>query len=175
MGDGKIGAVSDAGPLVHLAEIDHLPLLSIFDTLHIPNAVWQETVGQGRVSETSLLTLANVKRHTLVKKDAARFVRESGFEKLHAGERECLYLCRQLKVPTLLTDDLAVREAAHALAIQPVGSLGIVVRACLEERIPQAEAEQCMFALYDVSSLYITRTIVDMAIEQLHSSITGES
>ena len=87
---------------------------------------------------------------------------------LHAGERECLCLCQSLDARTLLTDDLAVREAAWRLNLQPVGSLGIVIRACLTEFISLAEAEQRIVQLYEISSLYVTRTIVEIAIEQLY-------
>ena len=45
MGNERLIAVPDAGPLIHLAEIDCLSLLCIADQLHIPQAVWQETVG----------------------------------------------------------------------------------------------------------------------------------
>ena len=68
---------------------------------------------------------------------------------------------------TLLTDDLAVREAAKSLNLTPVGSLGIVVRAYHLGNISLAEAEYCLNALYDVSSLFVTRAIVGLAIEQL--------
>ena len=37
-----LAAVSDAGPLIHLAEIDSLELLSAFDTHLIPETVYDE-------------------------------------------------------------------------------------------------------------------------------------
>jgi hypothetical protein len=37
-----LAAVSDAGPLIHLAEIDSLELLSRFDTLLVPETVYEE-------------------------------------------------------------------------------------------------------------------------------------
>ena len=37
-----LAAVSDAGPLIHLAEIDSVELLSTFDTLLVPEAVYRE-------------------------------------------------------------------------------------------------------------------------------------
>ncbi len=40
---GMSVAVADAGPLIHLHEIDRLSLLQLFALLHIPDAVWQET------------------------------------------------------------------------------------------------------------------------------------
>jgi len=42
VGLGKLAAVADTGPLIHLTEIDCLHLLSIFEELHIPEGVWQE-------------------------------------------------------------------------------------------------------------------------------------
>jgi hypothetical protein len=58
-------AVADAGPLIHLTEIGCLPLLRVFDILHIPEAVWWETVGHGRVEQGDVLGLGTVQRHTL--------------------------------------------------------------------------------------------------------------
>lgn len=58
-------AVADAGSLIHLTEVGCLPLLCIFDTLHIPDAVWSETVGQGRVPQGDFLGLGIVQRHTM--------------------------------------------------------------------------------------------------------------
>jgi predicted nucleic acid-binding protein len=73
-------------------------------------------------------------------------------------------------VPILLTDDLAVREAAKHLNLTPVGSLGIVARAYRLGYLSLSDAERHIANLYDVSSLFVTRTIVDLAIEQLHKT-----
>jgi hypothetical protein len=48
-----------------------------------------------------------------------------------------------------------------------VGSLGVVVKAYRLERISQSDAERYISGLYDVSSLFVTREIVEQAIEQL--------
>ena len=55
MGTGAIAVVSDAGPLIHLAEIDALHLLSIFARLHIPQAVWLEITERERISTSAWL------------------------------------------------------------------------------------------------------------------------
>lgn len=169
MGSGRVkAAVVDAGPLIHLTEIGCLQLLRIFEVLHISDAVWSETVEQGGVPQSDVLGLENVQRHTLYPAEVTRFVQENGLEYLHLGERECLCLCRQMGVSILLTDDLAVREAAKRLTLTPVGSLGIVVRAYRLGHISLADAERHITALYDVSSLFVTRAIVELAIEHLH-------
>jgi predicted nucleic acid-binding protein len=171
MGSGAVkAAVVDAGPLIHLTEIDGLALLRIFAALHIPDAVWSETVRPDRVREVELAELRNVHRHTLPQAHVAQFLQETGLEALQAGDVECLYLCQHTRVSTLLTDDLSVREVAKRLSLTPVGSLGIVVRAYRTAHITLADAESYLNALYDTSSLFVTRAIVDLAIAQLRQS-----
>jgi hypothetical protein len=41
MGPGRLAAVADTGPLIHLAEVDCLPLLSIFEVRNVPEGVWR--------------------------------------------------------------------------------------------------------------------------------------
>ncbi len=160
-------AVSDAGPLIHLNEIGNLALLRVFETVHIPQGVWNETVGMLRVPEDALLQLRIVRRHVLLADQVSQFSEQNDLADLHDGERECLCLCRQLDASLLLTDDLAVRDRTKKLNLTPIGSLGIVVRAYRMRQIPLDEAQNCLNKLYDVSSLFVTRTIVELAIEEL--------
>jgi predicted nucleic acid-binding protein len=164
-------AVADAGPLIHLHEIDRFSLLQLFVPLYIPDAVWQETVGQGRLTPDDVLPLVDVQRSPLSQSEIDRFIQDNCLEDLQAGECQCLYLCQQIQVPLILTDDLAVRDAAKQLQLTPVGSLGIVVRAYRQGFITLAEAENAITQLYDVSSLFVTRAIVELAIEQLRQSL----
>ena len=113
------------------------------------------------------LNLNNIRHHTLAASDVDHFVQTHSLSNLHVGERESLYLCNQLDIPLLLTDDLAVREAAKWLCVRPVGSLGIVVRGYKEGVLTYSEAEKSLIALYEESSLFVTQTIVEIAIEQL--------
>jgi predicted nucleic acid-binding protein len=160
-------AVTDAGPLIHLTEVGCLELVHIFDILHLPDAVWFETVERGRVPSDVLQKLHVVRRHTIPDTAVERFVQENGLAHLQAGERECLYLRQHINVPTLLTDDLAVRDAAKRLHVTPVGSLGVVVRAYQQSHVTLTEAERHITALYAVSSLFVTRAIVELALEHL--------
>ena len=117
--------------------------------------------------EVDLAGLSNVHQHTLPPADVAQFVQERSLEALQAGDTECLYLCQHLSISTLLTDDLSVREAARRLSLTPVGSLGVVVRAYHQRDITLDDAERYIMSLYDISSLFVTRALVDVAIEQL--------
>jgi predicted nucleic acid-binding protein len=170
VGPGRISVVSDAGPLIHLAEIDCLPLLSIFENVHIPHAVRQELEKHEQPFQRDVSGLDNIRQHILPHVKVTSFIKSNNLEELHIGEQECLTLCQQIGIIVLLTDDLAVRETAKRLHLTPVGSLGVVVRAYHMSRISLSEAEQHMYALYDVSSLFVTRAIVELAVEQLHKS-----
>jgi predicted nucleic acid-binding protein len=167
VGSRGISAVCDTGPLLHLAEIDRLPLMHLFQNLHIPQAVWIEATESGIVSGDQLMRLANIKRHDVGRDDLRLFIQENEIKQLHPGELECLFLCKELAVPLLLTDDLAVRDAAKQLDVTPSGSLGIIVRAYRLGLISLAESEQCLYQLYDASSLFVTRAIIEIAVEQL--------
>jgi len=174
MGTGRVGpAVADAGPIIHLSEVGSLPLPRVFERLHIPDAVWSETVEAGRVRAVDVLALGNVQRHTLPRAEVTRFVRERRLLGLHTGERKCLFPCQRSGVPLLLTDDLAVRRAAKGLGLTPVGSLGVVVKAYRLGHLSLAEAEHLIADLYDVSTLFVTRAIVELAIEQLRERAGG--
>lgn len=142
MGDEVSAAVADAGPLIHLSQINALPLLRVFDTLHVPDAVWAETVGLNRISHSDLVDLGIITRHTLPQPEVAQFIRDNQLESLQIGECECFYLGRQTGVSMLLTDDLAARNFAKHLNLTPVGSLGIIVRAYRQGRLSLAEAER---------------------------------
>jgi predicted nucleic acid-binding protein len=171
VGNGRLVAVADAGPLIHLTEIGCLPILSIFGDLHVPEAVWAETVGCDRTSGEDLFKSSNVKRHTIPREDITNFIEKNNLKDLHSGECECLFLSKQINVPILLTDDLAVREAAKNLKLVPVGSLGIVAKAYHLGKISMADAQHHILNLYEVSSLFVTKVIVEMAIDQLQNPV----
>lgn len=167
MGEEREPAViADAGPLIHLHEPGALPLLGTFPLINITQAVWDEVVTSGRVPESNL-SVFQFQRHQVTAQAVDELRAAFPDVSLQQGELHSLVLCRQLAPAVLLTDDLAAREAAKLMNIQPVGSLGLIVRAFHRGRITIDEAKQLLEQLYSVSSLFVTRTIVDLAIEQL--------
>jgi predicted nucleic acid-binding protein len=169
MGPGGLAAVADTGPLIHLAEINCLPLLAVFAQLHIPASVWREAERPATIrSEVAFAT-----HHVLPPAEVVKFTADNGLDKLQLAERECLLPCSKLDVSLLLTDDLAVRKAAQALGMTPIGSLGIIARAHRLGLISMDAAARHMRGLYTVSSLFVTPTIVDLAIERLRAEGSG--
>jgi predicted nucleic acid-binding protein len=164
MGAQRVAAIADAGPLIHLYEIGQLRLLNLFVAVHVPAIVWQEATESGRVLEEALLGVPVVRRHAPALGDWRNGERLSH---LHGGEREALRLCEELGIPLLLTDDLAAREAAVGLGVTPVGSVGIVAKSRVAGMIDLAEAERALRELYDTSSLFVSRAIVEGAVRAL--------
>ncbi len=167
MGAGLV-AVSDAGPIIHLHEIEQLDLFQIWEQVVIPDAVWKETVGMGRIAQSQLEMLDNLQFVRAFDNDVLQtFVGRFSLDKLHPGEVACLYLCQQRSIHLFLTDDLAARKAAKRLGIQPVGSVGMIVRAWKSGIISIEETKEFLRELQQTSTLFITPEIIEIAIRQL--------
>jgi predicted nucleic acid-binding protein len=149
-------AVSDAGPLIHLAEIDSLELLSTFDTLLVPETVYKE-VDAGGVPDG----LADLS-YELVEADESRI----GAEELDAGERAAIAVAEE-RGAVLLTDDLAAREAASEAGVEVHGSVGVIALGYVRELLDRDEAASLMRALQRETSLFVTEAVVERGIRML--------
>lgn len=160
-------AVADTGPLIHLSEIGSLSVLNLFDEVHLTDTVWEEATMAGRIQVRDLEGLPILHRHELSTSEIDQFAADSNLQLLHAGEQGALLLAERLHVQLFLTDDLAAREAAKDLGLQPVGSLGLIVRAYAEGTLDVDSAVLRLRALQEESSLYVTGQIVETAIRAI--------
>jgi len=151
-----LAAVSDAGPLIHLAEIDSLELLAPFDTLLVPETVYKE-VDTGGVPDG----LADLS-YDLVETDESRV----GTEELDAGERAAIAVAEERGV-VLLTDDLAAREAASDAGVEVHGSIGVIALGHARRSLDRDEAASLMRALQRETSLFVTEAVVEHGIQML--------
>lgn len=151
-----LAAVSDAGPLIHLAEIDSLELLSAFDTLLIPETVYEEVETGGVPDGISNLP------YELVSVTGERF----GSEELDAGERAALAVAIERDI-VLLTDDLAAREAASQSSVSVHGSVGIIALGYDRGVVNREQAVSLMRALQRETSLFVTEAVVERGIRRL--------
>ena len=151
-----LAAVSDAGPLIHLAEIDSLKLLSTFDTLLVPEIVYEE-IDSGGVPDG----LADLS-YEFVEADESRI----GAEELDAGERAAIAVA-EVRGVVLLTDDLAAREAASDAGIEVHGSIGVIALGYGRGLLDRDEAASRMRALQRETSLFVTEAVVERGIRML--------
>ncbi|MFC7028716.1 nucleic acid-binding protein [Halomicroarcula sp. GCM10025324] len=149
-------AVSDAGPLIHLAEIDSLELLEAFDTLLVPETVYKE-IDAGGVPDG----LADLS-YELVEADDSR----AGAEKLDAGERAAIAVAIERGV-VLLTDDLAARQAASDVGVEVHGSIGVIALGHGRGLLNRDEATSRMRTLQRETSLFVTEAVVECGIQML--------
>jgi predicted nucleic acid-binding protein len=151
-----LAAVSDAGPLIHLAETDSLELLSAFDTLLVPETVYEEVEVGGVPDELADLS------YELVEADESRVETEE----LDAGERAAIAVAKERGV-VLLTDDLAAREAASSADIEVRGSIGVIALGYGRGLLDRDEAASRMRALQRETSLFVTDAVVERGIRML--------
>lgn len=74
--------------------------------MHVPKAVWRETVGRGRIPEEALAE-TGLHYQAVEAAELSEFVAAHRLEHLHLGEQECPCICGRDGIPILLTDDLA--------------------------------------------------------------------
>jgi len=151
-----LAAVSDAGPLIHLAEIDSLELLSTFDTLLVPEAVYSEVDTGGVPDELADLS------YELVDADE----RQVGAEELDAGERAAIAVAEERGI-VLLTDDLAARGEAYDAGVEVHGSVGVIAFGYARGLLDRDEAASLMRALQRQTSLFVTEAVVERGIQML--------
>lgn len=151
--------VPDTGPLIHLAEIESLSLFSIADRCIVPKAVHEEL----RAGElpAGLDELGYELETAEVQKD--------DYGDLDRGETAALALANEHDA-TLLTDDLAAREAAEDAGIEVHGSIGVIALGYGRGVLDRDEAAHRMRALQRETSLFVTDAVVERGIDLLNDA-----
>lgn len=174
MGDRDIGkAVSNAGPLIHLAEINCFELLKVFSKVYVPKTVYGEVCIEGKPGERELKNAEDIEVLEPTEGEVKKTEEALSID-LDVGELDALALSNQLGVGVFLTDDLDAREAGKKLGFSVHGSAGVIARAYRKNLIDLADAKKALEDLYNVSKLFITNAIVEKAIEQLEDYKKGE-
>ena len=153
-----VGAVSDAGPLIHLADIGSCEPLTIFDPLLIPPAVYEEVEAGGVPAELSELPYERVSADV----DPGGAVADE----LDAGERAAIAVAGERGL-VLLTADLAARNAAASAGIEVHGSIGVRALGYGRGVFDRDEAASRMRALQRERSLFVTDAVVERGIRML--------
>lgn len=120
--------VTNAGPLIALAQIGHFSLLQLlYGQLHIPPAVRNEVVASGggrpgaqEVDSATWIRIVNV--HDIT---AVQLLKE----RLDAGESEAIVLAIELKADLLLMDEARGRRVAETRDLNKIGTVGTLVLA----------------------------------------------
>jgi predicted nucleic acid-binding protein len=148
-------AVSDTGPLIHLAEIESLDLLSVCDRLYVPETVYEELQHGGVPDGLAALSFELVEART-----------QPETEQLDPGERAAIAVADD-RDAVLLTDDLEARQLASEAGIEVHGSIGVIALGYARGHLDKSEASSRMRSLQSESTLFVTDAVVERGIQML--------
>lgn len=161
---GKIKeAVFDAGPFIHLSEIEHLSLTVLFNKIVTTKNIIDEC--SKIAAKIKELTMVEIKTLLTPMKNFSKYLIEE--YDLDLGEATGIALCKQEKVPFFFTDDLEAREVANNLGFKAHGTVGILFRSFREKMITKNEAKELLFKLHQQSSLYFTKDLLDWCVKEI--------
>jgi predicted nucleic acid-binding protein len=132
-------AISDSGPLIHLAVVGHFDLLRLyFSELLVLPGVYQEVAEAGRGSPGSHETKEGVKAGWIKITELQDLSRTAPF--LQQGMTwtdSCVVaLALENRTDVLLSDDLTVRTRALSEGLRVVGTIGILIDGKLDGHLP---------------------------------------
>jgi len=157
--------VCDAGPIIHLDELNCLDLLSDFQEIIIPlevekeinkhrssalkseDLVWKRTAGEIAINNR-LMTLCKV-------------------FSLDLGETQALAIMAKNPQALFLTDDAAARLVAEQMRFKVHGTIGIVVRSLRRRQRRPEEVIQILSEIPAKSTLYIRRALLIDIVDKI--------
>jgi predicted nucleic acid-binding protein len=154
-------ACCDTGPIFHLHEIGRTGCFCIFSKIYVPDPVL------GEISDKSITDCIQRKKifevvrfreadKVSVEYTALKFA-------VSIADAGVLHCARAKGSRVILTDDLELREIARNRGLQPVGSIGILMRSCREKVLTKPETLASLDDLMVKSSLFITPGLVNKA------------
>ena len=150
--------VCDAGPLIHLDELDSLRLLCDFPSVLVPEVVWAEAERhRPHLFDTSSPSFARVTPQHPPRPALAALSR---LMPLHAGETQALQIAEEQGADLLLTDDTAARLAARELQLPVHGTLGILLRAIRRGQRSAQQVLDLVRAIPERSTLHIKPSLL---------------
>lgn len=158
--------VADSGPLIALARLSLLQLLSDhFGTVFVPDAVFLECTRYGdRPGARAILAASEAGLFTrVVVPDAEQFAVN---HLLDAGESAALLLAQSRSVPVLV-DERKARRVALRLGIPVVGTVGVLVAARIAGRIGPLSP---IFAMLDQFGYRLSDALIQDALRRTNEA-----
>jgi uncharacterized protein len=162
-------AVSNSGPLIHLALIGRLDLLyTLFEKVLIPSAVYNEVVVVGKQEgHADALALerevasGRIVVESLVKKGRTEHLHEG----LHEGESQAIRLAQESGEGIILLDDETARLLARTLGLKVMGTLGILLENVKRGHIDSLAARKILAELNAV--MYLSSDVFTLVLDSI--------
>lgn len=161
----KSEAILDAGPLIHLAEIDALDVLRDFANLYVSNAIWEEVSRyQPNALEDSQLNINRIEAPE-PSIDLSLLTQALTLDK---GEIEALALLELHPQGIFLTDDTAARLAAIERGYTTHGTIGLLIRSARQGLRTSNDVLAILKEIPRKSTLHIRSKFLEDIIQQLN-------
>lgn len=160
--------VCDAGPLIHLDELDCFDLLSDFSEVWVPEVVRHEVEAHRPVALEH--GGPRLRFHVGETRPDAALATLIQTLSLDQGEQAALSLAMSRSEVLFLTDDSAARLAARALGLRVHGSIGVLLRAVRRGHRTRQEALDLLRSLPLKSTLHIRPGLLAEIIREVEES-----
>ncbi len=167
--NSKRTAVSNSGPLIHLAKAQLLDyLFMLYDIIFIPETVFQEVIIKGKKNghADAFLIEEKIKNSQIVVKNV-NFDRISPrTTKLHRGELEAILLAINSKNKIILLDDEEARIFARIMKLKVKGTLGLLKDFVKHKLLEIKEALKFLNRLNEI--MYLSADIYNFMVKELN-------
>jgi predicted nucleic acid-binding protein len=165
MSAGEIIAVLDAGPLIHLDELDSLRLLAGYREVLLPDVIEDEVRRHRPEAQLdSISGLVRVRSNPAATESMFELAAQFG---LHAGELAAIAVLKEHHGNCLLSDDAAARAMAEAIGFQVRGTVGLILRSWQRKQISKMAARDLLKALPVKSTLHLRPGFLASVLEQI--------
>ena len=154
--------VCDAGPIIHLSELDSLHILNDFQTIFIPKGVYYEILKHTPLVPEIELKVVN----EIPLMDESLRILCKTFS-LDLGEMEALAVISEKPDYIFLTDDAAARLVAQKTGIKVHGTIGILMRAIRRDLLSPQKVIDILYQLPEKSTLFIKASLLEEAISAI--------
>ncbi len=157
-------AVLDAGPLIHLSELQALDVLGDFEVLLVPPSVWTEV--EDHQPDALAHSSLNIQKTEIPVVDVNLATLSQALS-LDRGEADALALMAFHHDAIFLTDDAAARLAAEESGYKVHGTIGLLIRAVRKGHRSPDEILNILAHLHENSTLYIRQSLISDVIKRL--------
>lgn len=165
--DGPV-VVADAGPLIHLDELDVISVLEDFRQILIPVAVWLE-VDRHRAGACDKLDRSRVRRLDPLPDVPGPLAQWAKVLALGRGEIEALHWMGTVADAIFLTDDAGARLAAVEMRYRVHGTIGVLLRAVRRGVLTVTRARELVESIRERSTLHLRQDLVDAVLRELEA------
>jgi predicted nucleic acid-binding protein len=162
-------AISNAGPLIHLAQIGCLEWLTdLFEKVIIPTEVYNETVLEGKKNNyADAILIENLIKDGFIEvyneDNEIEIIFQSEF--LHKGELSAINLALSLDEEIILLDDEEARISAKRLKLKVKGTLGILIDIYTKKIISKEHAINSLKRINEI--MYLSSDVYSYILEKL--------